>query len=116
MPQLIISPSASNDLMDIWEYIADDNPVNADHFLERLVEKAQNLVGFSEIGLSRPELAAGLYSRPVDRYMLYYRVHNNNIELVRVLHGSRDVNLIFWTSSHIPLCEPATPHHRNNNV
>lgn len=95
MSQLIISPSANNDLMDIWEYIADDSPVNADRFLERLVESAQNLIGFSEIGVLRPELAASLYSHPVDRYMLYYRVQNENIELVRVLHSSRDVNLIF---------------------
>ncbi len=42
MPTLIISPEAEQDLIDIWLYIAEDQPVNADHFLERLQEKAQN--------------------------------------------------------------------------
>lgn len=34
-------------------------------------------------------------SLPVFRYVLYYRPNDYGIELVRVLHGSRDVNLIF---------------------
>lgn len=40
MPTLIISPEAEQDLVDIWLYIAEDQPVNADRFLERLEQKA----------------------------------------------------------------------------
>lgn len=36
MPTLIISPEAEQDLIDIWLHIAEDQPVNADRFLERL--------------------------------------------------------------------------------
>jgi len=36
MADLIISPEAEQDLVDIWLYIAEDQPINADHFLERL--------------------------------------------------------------------------------
>jgi len=36
MPTLIISPEAEQDLLDIWLYIAEDSPVNADRFLDRL--------------------------------------------------------------------------------
>lgn len=47
MPTLIISPEAEQGLIDIWLFIAEDQPVNADHFLERLQEKAQKLAEFA---------------------------------------------------------------------
>ena len=95
MPELIISPEAESDLLEIWFYIAQDSPVNADRFLDKLEEKALKLCEFSEIGLDRPELAEGLKSFPVDHYMLYYRPTNAGIELARVLRGSRDINALF---------------------
>ncbi|MCF6210414.1 MAG: type II toxin-antitoxin system RelE/ParE family toxin [Gammaproteobacteria bacterium] len=95
MPMLIISPEAEQDLLDIWLYIAEDSSVNAGRFLDRLEGKALKLTEFTEIGIDRPELAADLKSFPVDRYVLYYRVNTGGIELVRVLHGSRDINRAF---------------------
>ncbi|MBL1278196.1 MAG: type II toxin-antitoxin system RelE/ParE family toxin [Ectothiorhodospiraceae bacterium] len=50
---------------------------------------------FTEISIDRPELTADLRSFPVDRYVLYYRANTGGIELVRVLHGSRDINWVF---------------------
>jgi toxin ParE1/3/4 len=95
MPTLILSPEAEQDLVDIWLYIAEDQPVNADHFLERLEKIAQKLAEFTDLGVERLDLAPDIKSFPVDRYMLYYRPNDHGIELVRVLHGSRDVNLLF---------------------
>ena len=95
MPELIISPEAETDLLDIWLYIAEDSPVNADRFLDKLHNKALKLCEFSEIGIDRPELANGLKCFPVDRYLLYYRAIATDIELVRVLHGSRDSRVLF---------------------
>ncbi len=95
MPELIISPEAETDLLEIWFYIAQDSPVNADRFLDKLEEKALKLCEFNEIGLDRPELAEGLKSFPVDHYLLYYRPTSAGIELARVLRGSRDINTLF---------------------
>ncbi|MFK5893321.1 MAG: type II toxin-antitoxin system RelE/ParE family toxin [Pseudomonadota bacterium] len=95
MPELIISPEANQDLLDIWLYIAEDSTINADHFLDKLHIKAINLSKFTEMGIGRPELAKDLKSFPVDRYMLYYKVVTTGIELVRVLHGSRDSQPLF---------------------
>lgn len=95
MPELIISPEAETDLLDIWLYIAEDSPVNADRFLDKLHNKALKLCEFSEIGIDRPELANDLKCFPVDRYLLYYRAIATGIELVRVLHGSRDSRVLF---------------------
>lgn len=51
MPTLITSPEAEQDLLDIWLYIAEDSPVNADRFLDRLEGKALVLAEFTEIGI-----------------------------------------------------------------
>lgn len=72
-----------------------DSEVNADHFLDLLKDKASNLAEFNSIGTDRPELSANLKSFPVERYVLYYRINSEGIELVRVLHGSRDTSLLF---------------------
>jgi len=95
MADLIISPEAEQDLVDIWLYIAEDQPTNADRFLVRLEECAERVAEFNDMGIDRSELAQKLKSFPVDRYVLFYRPIENGIELVRVLHGSRDVNLVF---------------------
>ena len=89
---LILSLEAEQDLLDIWMHIAADSPANADSFLGKLDETMQALADFTNIGIDRPELGRELKSFPSHRYVLYYRVSaSNDVELVRVLHGSRDV-------------------------
>lgn len=95
MLKLIISPEAELDLMAIWLYIAEDNPVNADRFLDKISQKYHWLAEHPEAGKSRNELAENLYSFPIKRYMLYYRINHEAMELVRVLHSSRDINQVF---------------------
>lgn len=95
MLALETSPEADADLVDIWLYIANDQPINADRFLDRLQEKALKLAKFPDMGRDRPELAEGLKSFPVDRYNVYYRVTDTALVLVRVLPGSRDINALF---------------------
>ncbi len=93
--ELVVSPQAEQDLLEIWLYIAEDHPDNADRFLDRLHGKALRLTEFNEIGIERADLSEGIRSFPVERYMLYYRPTTAGIELLRVLHGSRDVLSIF---------------------
>lgn len=95
MLELEISPEAENDLLDTWLYIAEDQPINADRYLDKLQEKAQKLAEFPDLGRDRPELAEGLKSFPVDRYNLYYTVTETKLILVRVLPGDRDIAAIF---------------------
>jgi toxin ParE1/3/4 len=39
MPRLLKRPEVENDLDDIWWYIAQDSPQNADRFLDRIAER-----------------------------------------------------------------------------
>jgi toxin ParE1/3/4 len=46
-------------------------------------------------GRERPELAPGLRSVPIGRDLLFHRPTDDGVEIVRVLHGSRDIDSIF---------------------
>ena len=95
MTQLRISPQAEQDLLETWLYIADDNPVIADSWLDRLTTTALRLAEFPELGRGRPELSSNLRSFPLDSYVLFYRPTGGGIELVRVLRSSRDIYQLF---------------------
>jgi toxin ParE1/3/4 len=92
--QFRISPRASADLIEIWSYIADDSVANADAFIDKLYEMLQVLGSQPGSGRGREELAPGMRSFPFGRYVISYRVVTNTMEIVRVLHGSRDIESI----------------------
>ncbi|ADE16404.1 plasmid stabilization system [Nitrosococcus halophilus Nc 4] len=52
------------------------------------------LADFPRIGLSCEELAPGLLSFPVGHYLVFYLETSDGIEVVRVLHGARDIPAI----------------------
>jgi len=91
MPRLLKRPEAENDLVDIWLYIAQDNPVNADRFLDRIQESCLALANFPQMGTKRDELKTGLRSHTVGRYLIFYFPQADGIDIVRVLHGSREI-------------------------
>jgi toxin ParE1/3/4 len=88
-------PLAELDLDDIWWYIAQDNPEAADRLLDRIEEQCQSLARFPEMGISREELMPGLRSLPVGNYVVFYLPIERGIEIVRVLHGMRDIDVLF---------------------
>jgi toxin ParE1/3/4 len=47
------------------------------------------------IGRPRNELAKDLRSFPVGRYVVFYLPSPHGIEIVRVLHSARDIDMIF---------------------
>lgn len=95
MPPLRISPRASDDLIEIWSFIADDSVANADVFIDRLYETIQVLGARPGSGRHRKELGPGIRSFPFGHYVIFYRDINRVIEIVRVLHGARDIGNIF---------------------
>ncbi len=95
MSQLRISPRASSDLIEIWGYIADDSVANADAFIDKLYQAIQVLARQPGSGRHREELAPGIQSFPFGRYIIFYRVVAGAVEIVRVLHGARDIENIF---------------------
>ena len=92
MARLRFRPLAEADLDSIYDYIARDNPERAWSFVVELHEKCALLADRAGAGVRRDELSKGLRSFPVGRYVIFYRPESDGIEVVRVLHGSRDVS------------------------
>lgn len=95
MPHIVKRPAALRDLIEIWEYIAEDSEAMADAFIETIDQKIQALATSPGVGREREELGEGVRSFPVGRYVIFYRLYQGGIEIVRVLHGSRDINALF---------------------
>ena len=71
MLELVISDDAEQDLVDIWNYIAEDNPTNATRFLRKIADKYHWLTENDEAGVNRDDLLPGLCGFPHAKYMLY---------------------------------------------
>jgi len=76
-------------------FIAADNPVQADDFIDLIDAKLQNLSRQPGLGRRREELAAGLRSFPVGRYVIFYLQVQDCLQIVRILHGARDLDAVF---------------------
>ncbi len=95
MLRILKRPEAENDLEEIWLYIAQDNPDNADKLLDEIEETSQRLAQFTNMGRNRDELHPGLKSFPLGKYLIFYLPISNGLEIVRVLHGMRDIDTFF---------------------
>lgn len=91
MPRVLRKPLARADLLNIWNYVADDSPTRADRLLDIINKKCQTLARFPKMGRARNELGASLRSFPVGNYVIFYREVSKGIEIIRVLHGARDI-------------------------
>ncbi len=68
------SPEAAQDLEEIWLYIARDQPENATRFVRRVQKFClETLPVLVAAGKRRDELCPGLFSFPIDAYIVFYR-------------------------------------------
>ena len=92
----ILSEIADKDLEDIFDYTFDEFGFDqAEKDLLEIEEIFQNLIINPQIGKKRDEIKQGLYSFPKDNHIIFYRILDNHIRIVRVLHGSRDIPKYF---------------------
>ena len=90
------SPTARRDLSGIWDFIARDNPTAADKLLSEIDSKCQMLAGNPQLGEQWPELGDGIRFFTIRKtWVILYRSTTTGIDLVRVLHGSRDIPSLF---------------------
>ena len=92
------TPQADSDLDDIWYYLANksDSIDIADRFIDSIIDRFLLLAGHPNIGRSRDEdLRPGLRSFPVGEYVIIYRIVNEDVQILRVLHGSRNMAGLF---------------------
>lgn len=93
---VIWSPEAEQDLFDIWRHVWTAASASvADKQLHEIAGQTKTLSKFPEYGKVRDDVRHGLRSARVNRYVIFYRVTGDVIEVVRVLDERRDVQTIF---------------------
>jgi len=96
MPEVIRSPAALRDLDELWDVIARENPAAAEKVLRTIEQKCRLLAGNPMLGEAWPELGEDIRFFTVRRtWVIIYRPADEGIELVRVVHGARDIPSLF---------------------
>lgn len=88
---------AEVDLDELWFYIAGNSSVDvADRLVESLTTRFFLLASYPRAGRRCDGLWPGLRIFPVGDYVVLYRIDDSdNVVIVRVVRGSRDLETLF---------------------
>lgn len=87
----VLSVEAEADLSDIFDYTEQEFGVEqAVTYLTELETCLLALVANPKAGRERNEIRADLRSMMSNSHVIFYRICDDHIRVVRVLHGSRD--------------------------
>ena len=89
-----VAPRAETDLDDIWIYVARDSGSLevANRLIDTITDRFFTLSRFPHIGRSRHEdFGPGYRSLTVGEYVIVYCVEEDDVLILRVVHGRRQL-------------------------
>jgi len=89
-----LSPSAEAELDDIWYYVAKESGSIeiADRLIDSITDRFYILSRNPHLGRRRDhDLRASLRSFAVGEYVIFYRIEGEDIVIVHVVRGSRNI-------------------------
>lgn len=92
MSRLVFTPLAEADLGGILDYIAEQRPLTAVAVVKRIREKCQLLASQPLVGQRRSEFPGDYRSFLVERWVIFYRVIGDAVEVHRIVDGARDID------------------------
>jgi len=92
---ILLSEQADSDLQQILSYLAERNRPGAIDLANLFNAKIGGLAHFPFIGRERPAVAPGLRSLVASNYVIFYRVQGDDVVIIRVLDGRRDIDAEF---------------------
>ena len=82
--------TAVRHLSAIHDYIAQDSPIYARRMVDRLTRRSQQIVTFPYSGRKVPEYEADDIREIIEAsYRLIYRIQDNQIDILAVIHGAQ---------------------------
>lgn len=94
----VLHPAAAQDITEIWEFIAADNPAAAGSFREEILEAVRSLVKFPRSGHIRSDLTSRpLRFQVVRDYLIAYAPDEKPLVVLAVIHGRRSPRIIAAT-------------------
>ena len=95
MKNYIIAPSASKDLSNIADYFLTVNVSAGEKLFHEFNKKCRNLVSFPQMGKSYNHIKSNLRGLTLNGYIIFYRIVDDNIEILRVVNDRQDLESIF---------------------
>lgn len=92
-----VAPEAEVELDNIWYYVAkaSGSIEAADRVIDTITERFYLLACYPHIGRHREEdLRPGLRSFPVGEYVIVYRIEEQDVLILHVFRGSRDLEAL----------------------
>jgi toxin ParE1/3/4 len=93
--EYFIAKEASQDLDEILDYFLVRNINAGERFIQRFNKKCQNIAQFPNVGRTYGKFDPSLRGIALDGYIIFYRVLEDSIVIVRVISGYRDLKSIF---------------------
>ncbi|MEO8434444.1 MAG: type II toxin-antitoxin system RelE/ParE family toxin [Pyrinomonadaceae bacterium] len=93
-----IAPRAEADLDEIWYHVAreSDSVEVADRLIDSITARFSLLSNHPYVGRTRDEdFGFGSRSFPVGEYVIVYSVDHEDVLVLRVAHGRRDMEALF---------------------
>ncbi len=89
------TPQASDDLLDIWSFIARDNSEAADRVEAAIFRACDLLAGSPLAGRIRKDVTSlplrFWVVHPYSNYLIVYDPEKQPLQIIRILHGARDL-------------------------
>jgi len=92
---LVFAPKAEQDLEEIGDYIARDNPERALSFVEEIEQHCYRVAETPTAFPERDDIAQGLRMAVHGKYLILYRILTDCVQIVRVVHGARNLTDLF---------------------
>ena len=95
---VVISRAAEADLESIGDWIARDHPIRALTFVRELRQRCESLIHgpYRYSRVPRYE-HLGIRRRVYRDYLIFYRIIDDTIEILHVIHGAREYKSILFT-------------------
>lgn len=85
------SARAEEDIYEAWRYTALDNRAAADRFLDAIERRIDLLTRHPFSGSPREDLAPGIRHLVSGSYLILYRIEEDGVRIVRIMHGRREI-------------------------
>ena len=97
--RVVITAAAKADLLAIRRYIGADNPTRAVSFVEELLDRCLALADTPRAYPLVPRYERFGIRRCVHgNYLIFYRLQPEQIEIIHVLQGARDIEALLFGS------------------
>lgn len=96
--ELVWTPQAREDLIEIYTFIGADSPSAAERIFDAIESKAEMLLRHPRLGVRRPDIRPSTRMLVEGSYLILYETHPDSdegridrVEIVRIVDGRRNL-------------------------